>query len=654
MNETSIGKLTTDGPTPGDSMCHKRDSLCWALLLLSVGASLAVCPRDPGSRAAPRTPGDGGFKISISGDPARYVSQSVYVVSIRGPQPFRRFTLVVDSSPSDGSEASPQRVGSYQLFGDDPSTTFNPDCINTVSESRDNPKSEVQVMWTAPATSSGCVVLRAMVFVDEYHWYADDGQLSRTICELTELTQEPTAAEECCACDQAKYKFIFEGLWSNITHPKDFPFSLWLTHFSDVIGGSHGRNFTVWREGDIASNALRQLAEWGSVRAMEQELRLKSRGLKTLIKAAGLWYPNVNSNTSSSFRVDRSKHLLSLVSMFGPSPDWVVGVSGLDLCLPNCTWIPNKVIDLYPYDAGTDNGITYMSPNSPTMPQDPIQKITSMYPEDPRAPFYDPTGQNMLPLARLYVTLDHLIPRSCSDKTEDELLEKVTVSENSEDSNRKECGVTEYSPWSVCSVTCGKGLRVRTRSYVQPAVAQQANCDRQLVSREMCVAEAPLCPGDEEEVSPIDDELCAVSAWEPWSDCTATCGEGLRMRTRHFLKRMGSKKCPHVAVVEKEQCIEPPCTYEELPDPECPTTEWSEWSPCSARCGPGQRARSRILLVDSENKAKCAARRQLVQHHPCTGRVDCVIDMATAKGTVSVIILYLRWYQLFCCRLDSS
>lgn len=46
--------------------------------------------------------------------------------------------------------------------------------------------------------------------------------------------------------------------------------------------------------------------------------------------------------------------------IIGPSPDWVVGVSGLDLCQKDCTWTENKVIDLFPYDAGTDNGITYM------------------------------------------------------------------------------------------------------------------------------------------------------------------------------------------------------------------------------------------------------------------------------------------------------
>lgn len=43
-----------------------------------------------------------------------------------------------------------------------------------------------------------------------------------------------------------------------------------------------------------------------------------------------------------------------------PSPDWIVGVSGLELCLSNRSWIEHKELNLYPYDAGTDDGITYL------------------------------------------------------------------------------------------------------------------------------------------------------------------------------------------------------------------------------------------------------------------------------------------------------
>lgn len=113
------------------------------------------------------------------------------------------------------------------------------------------------------------------------------------------------------------FQLIFEGIWSNKTHPRDFPFSLWLTHFSDVIGASHARNFSFWGESHIASDGFRSLAEWGSVRLMESELREQSKHLRTIIKAAGLWYPRVNTNTTTSFRVDRKHNYVSLASMMG-------------------------------------------------------------------------------------------------------------------------------------------------------------------------------------------------------------------------------------------------------------------------------------------------------------------------------------------------
>lgn len=42
-----------------------------------------------------------------------------------------------------------------------------------------------------------------------------------------------------------------------------------------------------------------------------------------------------------------------------PSPDWIVGVPGFELCFANCTWLEEKVINLYPWDIGTDAGPSY-------------------------------------------------------------------------------------------------------------------------------------------------------------------------------------------------------------------------------------------------------------------------------------------------------
>lgn len=57
-----------------------------------------------------------------------------------------------------------------------------------------------------------------------------------------------------------------------------------------------------------------------------------------------------------------------------------------------------------------------------TVPRERMYRITPMYPEDPRAPFYDPGAGEVAPMARLHVVRTRLVPRSCS---EDVLLQMV-------------------------------------------------------------------------------------------------------------------------------------------------------------------------------------------------------------------------------------
>lgn len=64
---------------------HKKQSSVaaklWSVVLLVVCVitAAAVCPLDPGQKTLRRSPGDGGFQITISGDPTSFVAQSVYV-----------------------------------------------------------------------------------------------------------------------------------------------------------------------------------------------------------------------------------------------------------------------------------------------------------------------------------------------------------------------------------------------------------------------------------------------------------------------------------------------------------------------------------------------------------------------------------------------
>lgn len=129
-------------------------------------------------------------------------------------------------------------------------------------------------------------------------------------------------------------------------------------------------------------------------------------------------------------------------------------------------------------------------------------------------------------------------------------------------------------------MTCGKGLRQRSRRYRQPQRASEKGCSRQLVFKEMCVAPIPECESDSEDsgenlakseatVNERGDGLgvCKTTPWSDWSECSgklarqaiirnliilflnsATCGVGISMRTRTFLDRVGRKKCPHITV----------------------------------------------------------------------------------------------------------
>ena len=76
------------------------------------------------------------------------------------------------------------------------------------------------------------------------------------------------------------------------------------------------------------------------------------------------------------FDVNVDFPLVTLVSMIAPSPDWFVGVSSLSL-LEEGSWLGSVVVELFAYDAGTDGGVIYTSPNEATEPRANISRITA-------------------------------------------------------------------------------------------------------------------------------------------------------------------------------------------------------------------------------------------------------------------------------------
>lgn len=60
------------------------------------------------------------------------------------------------------------------------------------------------------------------------------------------------------------------------THPKDFPANSWRTKFSDIIGASHTIDYRFWEYGKLASDGVKEVAEYGSTKALESELKDKA------------------------------------------------------------------------------------------------------------------------------------------------------------------------------------------------------------------------------------------------------------------------------------------------------------------------------------------------------------------------------------------
>lgn len=70
---------------------------------------------------------------------------------------------------------------------------------------------------------------------------------------------------------------------------------------------------------------------------------------------------------------------LTLVTTIAPSPDWFLGVSGLELLTPGPEgdWAEELVVELHAYDAGTDSGVIYTSADGDTVPAENISLITT-------------------------------------------------------------------------------------------------------------------------------------------------------------------------------------------------------------------------------------------------------------------------------------
>ena len=68
--------------------------------------------------------------------------------------------------------------------------------------------------------------------------------------------------------------------------------------------------------------------------------------------------------------------MVSVISMLVPSPDWFVGIKGVNLCNGGMWMDYLNITSLLPWDAGTDSGEMFNSTDADTDPADNITLIT--------------------------------------------------------------------------------------------------------------------------------------------------------------------------------------------------------------------------------------------------------------------------------------
>ncbi|XP_055512120.1 adhesion G protein-coupled receptor B2-like isoform X3 [Leucoraja erinacea] len=186
----------------------------------------------------------------------------------------------------------------------------------------------------------------------------------------------------------------------------------------------------------------------------------------------------------------------------------------------------------------------------------------------------------------------------------------------------------EWSQWSVCSLTCGMGWQVRTRS---------------------CVASpyGTLCSGPLRETRTCNNTAtCPVEGqwldWGPWNRCSVTCSNGTQQRTRKCILTQGWTACKgHQA--EARKCFNQECSNDGKWGP------WNHWSLCSKTCDSGWQRRFRMCKGTSvkgypcegsgEEVKTCNEKRCPAPHEMC--RDDYIMAM-TWKRTAAGDLVYSK------------
>ncbi|XP_014831895.1 PREDICTED: spondin-2 [Poecilia mexicana] len=290
----------------------------------------------------------------------------------------------------------------------------------------------------------------------------------------------PTDVPMCTASETAHYSLTFTGKWTQAAFPKQYPVYRPPAQWSNLIGVTHSSDYHMWQSNEFASNGVREFAEKGEAWTIMKEVETAGERIQSVYGI--LSAPAVvggSGQMDAEFEAFARHSYLSFMVRLVPSPDWFVGVDGVDLC-DGDRWKDKVTLELFPYDAGTDSGFTFSSPNFETIPQDRITQITSSFPSHPANSFFYPRLKHLPPIAKVTLTKIKKTNQIISlplEPTQSNLLPTGNEIEEKLINTPLDCEVSPWSPWGLCKGKCGdSGVQHRTRYVIMHPANNGAAC----------------------------------------------------------------------------------------------------------------------------------------------------------------------------------
>ena len=162
-------------------------------------------------------------------------------------------------------------------------------------------------------------------------------------------------------------------------------------HFTDLIGGVHGDAVSFLTAGGQASPGVEAMAEAGSTPLLQDEVQEAvdsssdsdpSTALRVVLQTVGGGAKPTATLSEVAFTSEFPR--LTLTSMVAPTPDWFVGVSGLLMLDDQGRWLRSRSVNLYPWDAGTEDDVSagngFSLSGTDTDPQENILSLRGVGP----------------------------------------------------------------------------------------------------------------------------------------------------------------------------------------------------------------------------------------------------------------------------------